>query len=145
MLGLHILPGSRALGMSSCRRVLLRPGWNFQRTRLTTIGISQRNSRLYSTEQQPSDVAEKEKQRPPRSSILSRFLPSGLASTGQSASSFRKIASLAKEEKKPLLIATGLLFASSSVSMTIPFTIGKLIDFFSTNDPVHCLSCFLLL
>ncbi|KAJ7287094.1 P-loop containing nucleoside triphosphate hydrolase protein [Mycena rebaudengoi] len=46
-----------------------------------------------------------------------------------------KIASLAKEEKKPLLIATGLLFASSSVSMTIPFTIGKLIDFFSTNDP----------
>ncbi|KAF9460732.1 P-loop containing nucleoside triphosphate hydrolase protein [Collybia nuda] len=42
---------------------------------------------------------------------------------------------LAKPERKPLLLAIGLLLVSSSVSMSIPFTIGKLIDFFSTTNP----------
>ena len=52
------------------------------------------------------------------------------------SSSFRKIISLARPEKKPLLIAVGLLFVSSAVSMSVPFTIGKLIDFFSSTNPV---------
>ncbi|PPQ64552.1 hypothetical protein CVT24_008454 [Panaeolus cyanescens] len=53
----------------------------------------------------------------------------------KTSSSFKKILALAKPEKKPLLIAIGLLLVSSAVSMSVPFTIGKLIDFFSSNDP----------
>jgi hypothetical protein len=68
--------------------------------------------------------------------LISRFLPSAFAEPPQSASSFKKIAQLAKQERKPLTIAVGLLFVSSSVSMSIPFTIGKLIDFFSSASPV---------
>lgn len=72
---------------------------------------------------------------PPKRSILSQ-IPSIFKKSPQTASSFRKIVALAKPERKPLLIAIGLLLVSSSVSMSIPFTIGKLIDFFSTTNPV---------
>ncbi|KAH7909507.1 P-loop containing nucleoside triphosphate hydrolase protein [Hygrophoropsis aurantiaca] len=68
-------------------------------------------------------------------SILSRIIPSAFRSAPGSASSLRKIAALAKPERKPLLIAIGLLLVSSSVAMSIPFTIGKLIDFFSSKNP----------
>lgn len=68
----------------------------------------------------------------PKSSILSRFMP---ASSSASTSSFRKIVSLAKPERKPLLTAVGLLLVSSSVSMSIPFAVGKMIDLFSTATP----------
>ena len=72
-----------------------------------------------------------------RRSILSRFLPAAIAAdTTKSASSFRKIVALASPEKKPLGIAIGLLLVSSSVSMSIPFTIGKLIDYFTSANPV---------
>ncbi|KZV84372.1 hypothetical protein EXIGLDRAFT_727295 [Exidia glandulosa HHB12029] len=54
----------------------------------------------------------------------------------ESASSLRKIIGLAKPERRTLTIAVGLLFISSSVSMSIPFAIGKLIDFFSNADAV---------
>ncbi|KAI6104888.1 P-loop containing nucleoside triphosphate hydrolase protein [Pisolithus croceorrhizus] len=50
-------------------------------------------------------------------------------------SSLRKLSHLAKPEKKPLLFAVGLLLVSSSVAMSVPFTIGKLIDYFSTENP----------
>ncbi|KAG6813754.1 hypothetical protein H0H92_007706 [Tricholoma furcatifolium] len=53
----------------------------------------------------------------------------------ETASSFKKIVALAKPERKPILIAVGLLFVSSAVSMSVPFTIGKLIDFFSSASP----------
>ncbi|KAF9047476.1 P-loop containing nucleoside triphosphate hydrolase protein [Panaeolus papilionaceus] len=53
----------------------------------------------------------------------------------KTSSSFKKIVSLAKPEKKPILIGIGLLLVSSAVSMSVPFTIGKLIDYFSSNDP----------
>ncbi|PFH52177.1 hypothetical protein AMATHDRAFT_2421 [Amanita thiersii Skay4041] len=53
----------------------------------------------------------------------------------RNSSSFRKIVALAKPESRPLLIAIGLLLTSSAVSMSIPFTIGKLIDFFTSTDP----------
>ncbi|PPQ93850.1 hypothetical protein CVT25_013559 [Psilocybe cyanescens] len=69
-------------------------------------------------------------------SLLSRFIPSSLAPKDpNSTSSFAKIMSLAKPEWKPLTIAIGLLLVSSTVSMSVPFTIGKLIDFFSTTNP----------
>ncbi|KAF8886029.1 P-loop containing nucleoside triphosphate hydrolase protein [Infundibulicybe gibba] len=66
---------------------------------------------------------------------MARVLPSSLGKAPQSTTSLRKIAALAKPERKPLLIAIGLLLVSSSVSMSIPFTIGKLIDFFSSTNP----------
>ncbi|KAF8070392.1 P-loop containing nucleoside triphosphate hydrolase protein [Lyophyllum atratum] len=64
-----------------------------------------------------------------------RLPEAGPASSRKTASSFRKIVSLAKPERKPILIAVGLLLISSSVSMSIPFTLGKLIDFFSSTNP----------
>jgi putative ABC transport system ATP-binding protein len=67
---------------------------------------------------------------------LTRFLPSTLQPAPGSSSSLRKIVALAKQEKKPLLLAVGLLLVSSSVAMSVPFTIGKLIDFFSSANPV---------
>ena len=73
---------------------------------------------------------------PPSRSLLARFLPT-FRSSPDSASSFRKVVALAKPEKKPLFLAICLLFVSSSVSMTIPLTVGKLIDFFSAADPVR--------
>jgi len=77
------------------------------------------------------------KQKP---SLLSRFLSAKISSNApESASSFRKIVALARPEWKPLTIAIGLLLLSSAVSMSVPFTIGKLIDFFSTTNPVSIL------
>ena len=77
----------------------------------------------------------------PRSSILARIF----AKSPQGLASFTKIVSLAKPEKKPLLTAVGLLFMSASVSMSIPFTIGRLIDFFSSSNPVRHYSCLQLI
>jgi len=98
-------------------------------------------SRTYSTQlSSPSPKSYKQTDiTPPQSrpSILSLILPSSFADAPQSASSFRKIISLAKPERKPLLIAVGLLLVSSSISMSIPVTIGKLIDFFSTTTSVR--------
>ncbi|VDC03008.1 unnamed protein product [Peniophora sp. CBMAI 1063] len=75
---------------------------------------------------------------PARTSLLSRlpFFRSGSADDpNSSAASFKKIVSLAKPEKKPLLAAVGLLLISSTVSLSIPFTVGRLIDYFSTPNP----------
>ncbi|CAE6443559.1 unnamed protein product [Rhizoctonia solani] len=46
-------------------------------------------------------------------------------------SNLRQLFSLAKPETGPLLTAFGLLLVSSSVTMSVPLTFGKLIDFFS--------------
>lgn len=76
--------------------------------------------------------------RNPNNSYLSRWRPSRLFSNSSpNISSFWKIIALARPEQKPLLIAVGLLFVSSAVSMSIPFTVGKLIDFFASPSPVR--------
>ena len=70
-------------------------------------------------------------------SLLARFLRKPSASKGApNTSSLRKILVLAKPEWKPLTLAIGLLLGSSAVSMSVPFTIGKLIDFFTIENPV---------
>ena len=77
---------------------------------------------------------------------LARFFPAPIfGKTPQNVSYLRKIFALAKPERKPLLIAIGLLLISSAVSMSIPFTIGKLIDFFSSTNPVRTVSWHILL
>lgn len=73
-------------------------------------------------------------------SLLSPLLPKSFRPSPDSSSSFRKVIALAKPEKKPLLLAICLLLVSSSVSMTIPLTVGKLIDFFSATNLVSGLS-----
>ncbi|BGP12325.1 ATP-binding cassette permease mdl1 [Rhodosporidiobolus nylandii] len=45
----------------------------------------------------------------------------------------RRLAELAKPERKTIGIAIGLLCVSSTVSLSIPFGIGKIIDIFSGN------------
>ncbi|KAJ7125200.1 P-loop containing nucleoside triphosphate hydrolase protein [Mycena epipterygia] len=135
MLGPQLLSRSRTLDVSSCHHLLFRTAWRPQSAtsfgRRPFVPVALPNLfRAYSTH---NEVAQKPLL-PPRPSILSRFLPQSWAESG-SASSFGKIASLARPEKKPLLMAVGLLFVSSSVSLSIPFTIGKLIDFFSSTNP----------
>ncbi|KAK4686813.1 ATP-binding cassette, subfamily B (MDR/TAP), member 10, partial [Tremellales sp. Uapishka_1] len=77
----------------------------------------------------------------PKPTLISRIAanfslsPVSSHSTGeQGTSNVRKLIELAKPEKKSIGIAIGLLVVSSSVSMLVPLTIGKLIDFFSTNS-----------
>ncbi|KAH7883273.1 P-loop containing nucleoside triphosphate hydrolase protein [Phlebopus sp. FC_14] len=108
----HARPLARFLGQSTSRSVVLS-----QIPRNTF-------SRAFST--QPTA------QKP---SVLSRILPSALQPSPGTGSSFRKIVALAKPERKSLLLAVCLLLVSSSVAMSVPFTIGKLIDFFSAKDP----------
>lgn len=56
-------------------------------------------------------------------------------SAGESTStSVAKLLNLAKPEAKNLATAMGLLFVSSAVSMSVPLTIGRLIDFFSKKE-----------
>jgi hypothetical protein len=84
---------------------------------------------------------------PTHRSVLSRLLPasplSNAGGTSSTAASFRKIVALARPERRPLLTAISLLFISSSVGLSIPFTVGKLIDYFTSPNPVgwsssHC-------
>ncbi|KAG5219786.1 ATP-binding cassette permease mdl [Salix suchowensis] len=77
--------------------------------------------------------------KPPPKTSIARFLPklpSAFSKSPESSSSFRKLVYLAKAERKPLAAAVGLLLVSASVSLSVPFTIGRLIDFFSTTNPV---------
>ncbi|GFZ48505.1 ATP-dependent permease MDL1, mitochondrial [Saitozyma sp. JCM 24511] len=66
------------------------------------------------------------------SSNHSALPPPASADTG--FSSVSKLVELAKPEGRQLGVAVGLLLVSSSVSMLVPLTIGKLIDFFSTGS-----------
>ena len=75
--------------------------------------------------------------------LLSRLLPSsllpntgGASSTSTSFLCFRKIIALARPERRRLLTAISLLLVSSTVSLSIPFTVGRLIDYFTSSNPV---------
>ncbi|SOV09039.1 probable ATP-binding cassette (ABC) transporter [Ustilago sp. UG-2017a] len=46
----------------------------------------------------------------------------------------RRLFSLAVPQKKNILIALGLLLISSSITLTVPFAIGRLIDFFTSGQ-----------
>ncbi|KAJ6497547.1 P-loop containing nucleoside triphosphate hydrolase protein [Mycena sanguinolenta] len=134
MLGLRIFR-TQALDASNCRHVLFRTAWKSQYhaasfSRPYFLPVQPAHLRLYSTKNQLT-----EKPPPPsRPSILARFLPQSFTAS-ENASSLGKIFALAKTEKRALLTAIGLLFVSAPVSMSVPFTIGKLIDFFSSANP----------
>ena len=91
-----------------------------------------RKALLYSTK---SDSPQSDSLK--KTGVISRLASVSLWQQSRSSASFHKIIALAKPERKRLLYAIGLLFVSSSVSLSIPFTIGKLIDFFASSDPVR--------
>ncbi|KAF8514644.1 P-loop containing nucleoside triphosphate hydrolase protein [Hysterangium stoloniferum] len=101
---------------------------------LTTNTIPRKPDSSAST---PSISPTAQPSKPSFSSRISQFLPSrqGSSHVPPTTSNFRKILALARPEKKPLTVAIILLFISSSVSMSVPLTIGKLIDYFSTTNP----------
>ncbi|KAK2463064.1 hypothetical protein APHAL10511_004719 [Amanita phalloides] len=114
-----------------CSRILFRPtpsAFLACRRPYAFAGLRRTHvpTRLYTT---PSTSP------PPQSKLSLSSLAAIFRKGPQGASSLRKIVALAKPERRPLLIAVGLLLASSAVSMSIPFTIGKLIDFFSSANP----------
>jgi hypothetical protein len=98
---------------------------------------------------------------PKKVSVFARVLPPSIRPPPDSGASLRKLMRLAKPETRPLLIAVGLvsvmlvslqlfgltycqqLTISSSVSMTVPFTIGRLIDYFASPNPVSNFSWYL--
>jgi hypothetical protein len=103
---------------------------------LTSSRIWQTSCRFNSTQS-----SSQQNLTPGKTTTLARFLPASIFSkTPQNVSSLRKIFALANPERRPLLIAIGLLLISSAVSMSIPFTIGRLIDFFSSPNPVSIFS-----
>lgn len=114
--------------------------WNQKFRDLRTSSLTRLPARRFNSTQStpPSPTPPSQISKPtPKRSLLSRFMPSSLTSKdSNSSSSFGKIMSLAKPEWKPLTMAISLLLVSSAVSMSVPFTIGKLIDFFSTTNPV---------
>ncbi|KAB5588714.1 ATP-dependent permease [Ceratobasidium theobromae] len=67
----------------------------------------------------------------PASLAVSKFLPQVLRANESQSTNLRQMIALARPEKKTLLVAVGLLLISSSVTMSVPLTFGKLIDFFS--------------
>ncbi|KAF8263750.1 hypothetical protein EI94DRAFT_1874774 [Lactarius quietus] len=56
-------------------------------------------------------------------------------SADATSTSFHKIVALARPKHRPLLMAIGILLASLSVSLSIPFTVGKFIDYFTSANP----------
>ena len=60
-----------------------------------------------------------------------------LIPTKETTSSIRKLLELARPERQTIIWAIGLLIVSSTISMSVPLTIGKLIDFFASSDSVR--------
>lgn len=93
-----------------------------------------------------------------KKSLLSRFLPPSFVPPENASANLGKIVALGGPEKRTLFKAVGLvcllalsdycfsdflssstgwqLFISSSVSLSVPLTVGKLIDYFSSKDSV---------
>lgn len=111
--------------------------------RLFSTSSPLRDSRHSSEQHNDTTPPTHTKPQPKLSSSLSPFssgrtgLEDGTDEGVSRASSFRKIAALAYPERKPLLTAVGLLLVSSAVTLSIPFSVGKLIDFFTTPEPVR--------
>ena len=137
----HWQPHFGTLTNVQCRRYPIRPlSSNFFYHRRVKPWVDSISTRRHNSTRTTSTInsSSHSPRRNLRTSFLLRLLPSRLFSNPSSnVSSFRKIIALARPERKPLLIAIGLLFISSAVSMSIPFTVGRLIDFFSSPNPVR--------
>lgn len=81
---------------------------------------------------------------PPAAPATEKKKLAALIPTKETTSSIRKLLDLAKPEKQTIYWAIGLLIVSSTISMSVPLTIGKLIDFFASPDKVRRLLSYLL-
>jgi ABC-type multidrug transport system fused ATPase/permease subunit len=77
---------------------------------------------------------------PPSSSPQEKKKLASLIPTKETTSSIRKLLELARPERQTIIWAIGLLIVSSTISMSVPLTIGKLIDFFASSDSVRARS-----
>jgi hypothetical protein len=99
------------------------------------------NSRLISIRAKTLHAPFVPRQRP--TIVLARCSSTQLpppSSPPPTAPSVISLFSLAYPERAPLSVSIALLLFSSSVSMSVPFSIGKLIDFFSSSNPVRTFS-----
>jgi putative ABC transport system ATP-binding protein len=69
---------------------------------------------------------------PPRPSLLRRLVPRETDPEAESVS-FRGLLALTRPERKTIGLGIGFLLISSSVSLSVPFTIGRLIDYFASD------------
>jgi ABC-type multidrug transport system fused ATPase/permease subunit len=76
---------------------------------------------------------------PPSLSPQEKKKLASLIPTKETTSSIRKLLELARPERQTIIWAIGLLIVSSTISMSVPLTIGKLIDFFASSDSVRAL------
>ncbi|KAL6304938.1 P-loop containing nucleoside triphosphate hydrolase protein [Sparassis latifolia] len=138
VLVLPIRPSSLLrLNLSACKSDRFRVASRFLATQSTPTPPSTPHSSNTTQDAHPQSTIERSRPLPvkPKSSLLSRLFPSFISGAAGNASSFSKIVALAKPERKPLGIAVGLLVVSSSISLSVPFTVGKLIDFFTSTEP----------
>ena len=81
--------------------------------------------------------AQQKPARPILSRIVSTLRDMAAARRGDGGANFpplRRLYALVMPERRNLLLAFGLLFVASGVSLSVPFMIGKLVDFFSRDD-----------
>ncbi|WFD35884.1 hypothetical protein MCUN1_002752 [Malassezia cuniculi] len=94
------------------------------------------------TKDASKDVAKKDEKKP---SVLTSVLTtikeiaasrgsSGQSNGGRAFPDMRRMYSLVLPERRRLLLAFALLLVASGVSLSVPFTIGKLVDYFATPD-----------
>lgn len=156
-------PLTSTVGMLSRSLIykLSTPAQIFPKYALNTCTNHQRTFRLTSSHFAPVRPLSFTRNDPPKpppkpQPLVVRLLPTSLQPDEQSTSSLKRIYQLALTEKKPLSMAIGLvcktfatfgpdidlvihgqLLVSSSVSMSVPFTIGRLIDYFTSPNPVR--------
>lgn len=146
--------------MLSRRLLSLNPAQRIPKYSLNPCTNHQRTFRItspYFIASRPLSFTRNDPPKPPpkQQPLAIRLLPTSLQPDEQSTSSLKRIYQLALTEKKPLSMAIGLvsntlavchseintviyyqLLVSSSVSMSVPFTIGRIIDYFTSPNPV---------
>jgi hypothetical protein len=144
--------------MLSRRLFSLNPTQRIPKYSLNACTNYQRTFRITFIATRPLSFTRNDPPKPPPKPqpLAIRLLPPSLQPDEQSTSSLKRIYQLALTEKKPLSIAIGLvsntlmwlvtwiltllsicqLLVSSSVSMSVPFTIGRIIDYFTSPNPV---------
>ena len=119
-------------------RMVTQPRLLPHHTFLQTLSARHYSSTEPSSTESPKKAAHANAEAPTKpKSIFARMFPANTDS-----SSFPKLIALAKPEKGPLTISIGLLTISSAISMSVPLLVGKLIDFYSTVNPVstYCMN-----
>ena len=68
------------------------------------------------------------------SSCRSSLISASSLSSERTITELRRLVNLAIPQRKRLALGIGLLFISSSVSLSVPLTLGKIVDIFTNPD-----------